>query len=88
MPRAILPRFSYFAINKSQNMKNLQNISHIALFTVQLQLLISNAAGATTFAITDTKRYVPTVTILTKDNTKLLQQIKSGFRRTTICNKN
>ena len=35
-------------------MKNLQNISHIALFTMQLQLLISNAASATTFAITDT----------------------------------
>ena len=69
-------------------MKNLQNILHIALFTVQLQLLIWNAAGAAKFAITDTKRYVPTVTILTKDNTKLLQQIKSGFRKTTIWNKN
>ena len=34
------------------------------------------ADGASTFAITDTKRYVPVVTFLTQDNTKLLQQLK------------
>ena len=36
----------------------------------------------TTFAMTDTKPYVPVVTLSTKDNTKLLQQFKSGFRGT------
>ena len=34
-----------------------------------------------TFAITDTKLYVPVVTLSTQDNTKLLQQLKSGFKR-------
>ena len=33
-----------------------------------------------TFAITDTKLYVPEVTLSTQDNAKLLQQIKSGFK--------
>ena len=34
-----------------------------------------------TFAITDTKLYVPVVTLSTQDNAKLLQQLKSGFKR-------
>ena len=34
-----------------------------------------------TFAITDTKLYVPVVTLSTQDNAKLLEQLKSGFRR-------
>ena len=34
---------------------------------------------ATTFAITDTKRYVPVVTLSTDDNAKLLDQLKSGL---------
>ena len=33
-----------------------------------------------TFAITDTKLYVPVVTLSTQDNAKLLQQLKSGFK--------
>ena len=37
---------------------------------------------ATIFAITDTKFYVPVVTLSTDDNAKLLQQLKSGFKRT------
>ena len=32
--------------------------------------------------ITDTKLYVPVVTLSTQDNAKLLQQLKSGFKRT------
>ena len=32
-----------------------------------------------TFAITDTKLYVPVVTLSTQENTKFLQQLKSGF---------
>ena len=35
-----------------------------------------------TFTITDTKLYVPVVTFSTQDNAKLLQQLKSGFKRT------
>ena len=35
---------------------------------------------ATTFAITDTRLYIPVVTLSTQDNAKLLQQLKLGFR--------
>ena len=34
-----------------------------------------------TFEITDTKLYVPVVTLSTQDNSKMLQQLKSGFKR-------
>ena len=34
-----------------------------------------------TFEITDTKLYVPVVTLSTQDNFKLLQQLNSGFKR-------
>ena len=40
-----------------------------------------------TFTITDTKLYVPVVTLSTHDNAKLLQQLKSGFKRTINWNK-
>ena len=36
-----------------------------------------------TFQITETKLYVPVVTLSTQDNAKLLPQLKSGFKRTT-----
>ena len=35
---------------------------------------ITNSTGARTFEITDTKLYVPVVTLSTQDNSKLLQQ--------------
>ena len=44
--------------------------------------VITNSNGAGTFAITDPKLYVPVVTLSTQENTKLLQQLKSGFKRT------
>ena len=40
-----------------------------------------------TFAITDTKLYVPVVTLSTKDNAKLLDQLNSGFKRVVNWNK-
>ena len=36
---------------------------------------------AATFAITDTKLYVPVVTLSTQENTKFFQLLKSGFKR-------
>ena len=45
------------------------------------------AAQATTFSITDTKHYVPVVTLSTQDNAKVLEQLKSGFKRTINLNK-
>ena len=38
-------------------------------------------------AITDTKLYVPAVTLSTEDNVKLLKQFQSGFKRTINWNK-
>ena len=35
-----------------------------------------------TFSITDTKIHVPVVTLSTQGNAKLLEQLKSGFKRT------
>ena len=43
---------------------------------------ISSATTKTKFAITDTKLYVPVVTLLTEDNVKLLKQLESDFKRT------
>ena len=39
------------------------------------------------FAITDTKLYAPVVTLSTQENTKFLQQLKSGFKRVINWNK-
>ena len=39
------------------------------------------------FLITDTKLYVLVVALLTQDNAKLLEQLKSGFKRTIKWNK-
>ena len=39
------------------------------------------------FAITDTKLYVPVVTLSTPENTKFLQKLKSGFKRVINWNK-
>ena len=49
--------------------------------------VLSNDTKTTTFAITDTKLYFPVVTLSTQNNAKLLQQLKSGFRRTINWNK-
>ena len=49
--------------------------------------VITDSHGAGTFAITDTKLYVPVVTLSTQENTKFLQQLKSGFRRVINWNK-
>ena len=40
-----------------------------------------------TFAITDTKLYVPVVTLSTQENRKFFQQLKSGFKRVINWNK-
>ena len=40
-----------------------------------------------TFTITETNLYVPVVTLSTQDNSKLLPQLKNGFKRTITWNK-
>ena len=52
------------------------------IFTWSPTCLISSATGETKFKITETKLYVRVVTLSTQDNAQLLQQLKSGFKRT------
>ena len=47
---------------------------------------IDNPEDAT-FQITDTKLYVPVVTLSKENDTKLLEQLKTGFKRTIKWNK-
>ena len=49
-------------------------------------LAIAAPSGAT-FKITDTKLYVPVVTLSKENDIKLLQQLKAGFKRTIRWNK-
>ena len=44
--------------------------------------VITNSQGEGKFAITETKLYVLVVTLSIQDNAKLLQQFKSGFKKT------
>ena len=44
-------------------------------------------AGEQKLEITDTKLYVPVVTLSALDNAKLLQQLTSGFKRVINWNK-
>ena len=48
---------------------------------------IANSTGAGTFEITDTKLYVPLVTLLAQDNVNLLQQLKPLFKKVVNWNK-
>ena len=48
---------------------------------------IFEAYGATTFAAAEAKPYVSVVTLLTQDDIKLLQKLKSGLQHTIIWNK-
>ena len=49
--------------------------------------VITDSTVAGTFEITDTKLYVPVVTLSTQENAKLLQQLKSSFKRVINWNK-
>ena len=57
------------------------------ILTWSKDCVITNSTGEGKFAITETKLYVPVVTLSTKDNDKLLQQLKSGFKKTINWNK-
>ena len=45
------------------------------------------APSGAKFKITDTKLYVPVVTLSKENDIKLLEQLKSGFKRTMKRNK-
>ena len=57
------------------------------IFTWSKDCVIINSTGEGKFAITVTRLYVPVVTLSTKDNEKLLQQLKSDFKKTISWNK-
>ena len=62
------------------------NCDVILLLTWSKDCVISSANGELKFDITETKLYIPVKTLSTQDNAKLLQQLKSGFKRTTNWN--
>ena len=49
--------------------------------------ILSSSGTAATFTITDTKLYVPTVTLKTEDNAKLSKLLNEGFKRSIYWNK-
>ena len=49
--------------------------------------VITNSTSAGTFLKRDTKLYVPVVTLSTQGNAKLLEKLKSGFKRIINWNK-
>ena len=63
-------------------------VNLILIWSANCVIVYTNIAyqGAT-FEITETKLYVPVVTLSTQDNAKLLPQLKSGFKRTISWNK-
>ena len=67
--------------------KPLINCEVNLILTWSSTCVITNSDGAGTFAIIDTKLYVPVVTLSTQENTKFLQQLKSGFKRVINWNK-
>ena len=63
-------------------------IDFISTWSANCVIVYTNVANqSATFQITETKLYVPVVTLSTQDNAKLLPQLKSGFKRTINWNK-
>ena len=63
-------------------------INRILRWSANCVIVASNIANRNaTFAITDTKLYVTVGTVSKQDNSKLLQQLKSGFKRVINWNK-
>ena len=77
------------------NLSNFCRTLEIPLINCEVNLILTwskdcviiNSTGEEKFAVTERKLYVPVVTLSTKDNIKLLQQLKSGFKRTIRWNK-
>ena len=58
-------------------------VNLILTWSANCVIVSTNVANqGATFTITETKLYVPVVTLSTQDNAKLLPQLKSGFKRT------
>ena len=60
----------------------------ILTWSADCAIISTNVANQNpTFTITESNLSVPVVTLSTQDNAKLLQQLKSGFKRTISWNK-
>ena len=82
-----LKYFSHFWINLEMSLINCE-INLILTLPNRCFIIDNPIVGQEpTFTITDTKLYLPVVTLSTKDNAKLLEQLKSGFKRTINWNK-
>ena len=57
------------------------------ILSSSIYCVVTNSSGAETCEITETKLYVAVVTLSTQDNSKLLQQLKSGFKKWINWNK-
>ena len=79
-------------------LRNFWRILEMSLINCEVNLILTWSANCViiytnvanqnpTFEITETKLYVPVVTLSTQDNAKLLPQLKSGFKRTISWNK-
>ena len=66
-------------------LSNFWKTLEIPLINCEIYLILTLIL--TKSVITDTKLYVPIVTLSTQDNAKLLEQLKSGFKRTINWNK-
>ena len=76
----------------TKDVKIMVPLKHLSNFwgNLEMPLIITwpstcvntNSTGKGRFKITDTKLFVWVVTLSIEDNAKLLQQLKSGFRRT------
>ena len=63
-------------------------INVILTWSTNCVIVSTNVANQNaTFEMTGTELYVPVVTLSTQDNAKLLQQLKSGFKRVINWNK-
>ena len=60
----------------------LHNCEVNLILTWSINFVISKGNRLTTFSIKDTKLYLPIVTFLTQDATKLLKYLKSGLTHT------
>ena len=62
-------------------------INFFSNWTANCVITFCDKYQAKTFAKTDTKLYFSIVSLSKEDTSELLQQLKSGFKRTTNCDK-
>ena len=78
----IIVSLKYLSIFWRNLEMSLINCEVILFLTWSSTCVITNSKDEGRFTITDTKLYIPVVTLLTQDNARLIQQLKSGFKRT------